>query len=259
MVSSEELELDVSNDPTIEALGSEECTKYSQRHWQRLVEAAGSGGEPAVEALVLTESREEDDRLHKVYQANFGGAFGLDLLHLSHAALHGGGTLETWRSVLVAMEGRSFNGQPMNMMTLLRADAHASYNPAETDLILVPRAQFLMVEIARNRGGVYRGLLDARRRSDIRAASTALVAAAAQQDTSRMMAALRQLACHRYVPRSVLQETGAGRLLARLAKLDGPFKSVAAAAAGVHWQWRAATRVESLTDTVRTTPFLSHF
>ena len=29
------------------------------------------------------QTREEDDRLHKVYQANFGGAFGLDLLHLS--------------------------------------------------------------------------------------------------------------------------------------------------------------------------------
>jgi hypothetical protein len=33
-----------------------------------------------------------------------------------------------------------------------------------------------------------------------------------------------------------------------LAKLDGSFKSVAVAAAGVHRQWRAAARVQSLTN-----------
>ena len=55
---------------------------------------------------VLSDSRAEDDRLYKVYNANFGGSFGLDLLHLTHGALHAGGTLETWRSVLTAMEGQ---------------------------------------------------------------------------------------------------------------------------------------------------------
>jgi hypothetical protein len=205
-------ELDVSNDPTIEALGSEECTKYSQRHWRRLMEAA----DPA--ALVLSESREEDDKLYKVYAANFGGSFGLDLLNLSHAALHGGGTLETWRSVLTAMEGRSFAGQPMNMMTLLRADAHASYDPAETDLILVPRAQFLMIEIARNRQGVYAGLRAARLAAELSRATVALAAAMQQHDATRVLAALRALAAHRVVPEHVLKDTGAARLVGRLAK-----------------------------------------
>ena len=205
-------ELDVSNDPTIEALGSEECTKYSQRHWRRLLEAA----DPA--ALVLSESREEDDKLYKVYAANFGGSFGLDLLNLSHAALHGGGTLETWRSVLTAMEGRSFAGQPMNMMTLLRADAHASYDPAETDLILVPRAQFLMIEIARNRQGVYAGLRAARLAAELSRATVALAAAMQQHDATRVLAALRALAAHRVVPEHVLKDTGAARLVGRLAK-----------------------------------------
>ena len=237
-----EPEIDVSNDPTIEALGSEECTKYAHRHWHQLLTTSNAA------ELVLSDSREEDDKLYKVYQANFGGAFGLDLIHVSHAALHGGGTLETWRSVLTAMEGRSFAGQPMNMMTLLRADALSSYDPVETDLILVPRAQFLMIEIARNRGGIYAGLQDARRRHSIKAGAAALVAAASQQDVSRMLAALHKLARHRFIPRAVLQETGVGKLLARLAKLDGAFKSVAVAAAAVHRQWRAAAQVESATD-----------
>jgi hypothetical protein len=234
--------LDVSNDPTIEALGSEECTKYALRHWQRLTTCTDAT------QLIMSGSREEDDKLHKVYQANFGGAFGVDLVNLSHAALHGGGTLETWRSVLTAMEGRSFAGQPMNMMTLLRADALASYDPAETDLILVPRAQFLMIELARNRAGVYAGLQQARRRREISVEAQALVAAAAQQDASRMLATLHKLARHRFVPRSVLQETGVGKLLARLGKLGGSFKGVADAAAAVHRQWRAAARVESVMD-----------
>eukprot|EP01043_Picozoa_sp_COSAG02_P059786 COSAG02_NODE_7680_length_2897_cov_1.318084_3_plen_170_part_01 len=156
-----ESDIDVSNDPTIEALGSEECTKYAQRHWQQLTSCRDAT------ELVMSESREEDDKLHKVYQASFGGAFGLDLFNTTHAALHSGGTLETWRSVLTAMEGRSFAGQPMNMMTLLRADALSSYDPAETDLILVPRAQFLMIELARNRAGVYAGLKQARQRREV--------------------------------------------------------------------------------------------
>ena len=227
MGDDEEPELDVSNDPTIEAMGSEECTKYSQRHWARLLAANDAA------ALVLTDSREEDDRLHKVFMASFGGFGGLDLLHLSHAQLHGGGTLATWRSVLVAMEGRSFAGQPMNMMTLLRAEAHAAYDPAETDLILVPRAQFLMIEIARNRSGVYAGMQAARLKVNVVAGATALTEAAGQQDVSRMLSALRQLAVHRFVPKPVLRETGAARLLAKIAKLDGVFTGVANAAGGV--------------------------
>ena len=212
MGDDEEPELDVSNDPTIEAMGSEECTKYSQRHWARLLAANDAA------ALVLTDSREEDDRLHKVFMASFGGFGGLDLLHLSHAQLHGGGTLATWRSVLVAMEGRSFAGQPMNMMTLLRAEAHASYNPAETDLILVPRAQFLMIEIARNRSGIYDDLKAARQRAELSSAADALSAATQQHDVSRILAALHSLAAHRAVPEAVLKETGAARLVGRLAK-----------------------------------------
>lgn len=237
---AEDSELDVSNDPTIEALGSEECTKYAQRHWLTLTTCTDAA------ELVMSDSREEDDKLYKVYQANFGGAFGLDLLNLSHAALHGGGTLETWRSVLTAMEGRSFAGQPMNMMTLLRADALASYDPAETDLILVPRAQFLMIEIARNRTSIYTGLQKARQRTEIRLEVSTLVEAAEKQDASRMLATLRKLACHRSVPRNLLRETGVGKLLAHLAKLDGSFKGVACAAAAVHRQWRAAARVKSM-------------
>jgi hypothetical protein len=237
-----ESDIDVSNDPTIEALGSEECTKYAQRHWQQLTSCRDAT------ELVMSESSEEDDKLHKVYQANFGGAFGLDLFNTTHAALHSGGTLETWRSVLTAMEGRSFAGQPMNMMTLLRADALSSYDPAETDLILVPRAQFLMIELARNRAGVYAGLKQARQRREVVAEASALVAAASQRDSSRMLATLHKLACHRSIPRTVLQETGVGKLLARLAKLDGSFKVVAAAAAAVHRQWRAAAQLQSVTD-----------
>ena len=138
---AEELELDVSNDPTIEAMSSEECTKYAQRHWQRLC------AEPDARNLVLGESRGEDDKLHKLFLAHFGGFGGCDLRHTSHAALHSGGrggVLERWRAVLTAMEGRAFAGQPMNMMTLLRADALASYDPAETDLVEFRAVVFLL-------------------------------------------------------------------------------------------------------------------
>lgn len=167
---------------------------------------------------VLSDSRAEDDRLYKVYNANFGGSFGLDLLHLTHGALHAGGTLETWRSVLTAMEGQSFGGQPMNMMTLLRADAHASYDPEETDLILVPRAQFLLIEIARNRQGIYSGLKAARLTVELGRATDALAVSLQQHDAARTRAALCSMAVHHVVPEGVLKDTGAARLVGSVAK-----------------------------------------
>ena len=211
-IVDDELEIDVSNDPTIEALGSEECTKFSQRHWQRLM----SCSDPS--ELVLTDSRVEDDRLYKVYAANFGGSFGLDLLHLSHEALHAGGMLQTWRSVLTAMEGRSFGGQPMNMMTLLRAEAHAGYDPDETDLILVPRAQFLLIEVARNREGVYRDLKNTRLTVELGRAADALVVATQQHDATRVLSALHSMATHRVVPEHILRSTSAARLVGAVSK-----------------------------------------
>jgi len=249
---AEELELDVSNDPTIEAMGSEECTKYAQRHWQRLC------AERDARNLVLGESRGEDDKLHKLFLAHFGGFGGCDLRHTSHAALHSGGrggVLERWRAVLTAMEGRAFAGQPMNMMTLLRADALASYDPAETDLILVPRAQFLMIEIARNRAGVYDGLRDARLRVDVLAAAAGLAAAAEQRDVARVRAGLRELAAHRAVPRALLRESGAARLVGRLSRAaeNSPLwlehcpqasrEEIGAVAAALRQQWKAGLTV----------------
>ena len=40
---------------------------------------------------MLGESRGEDDKLHKLFLAHFGGFGGCDLRHTSHAALHSGG------------------------------------------------------------------------------------------------------------------------------------------------------------------------
>ena len=258
-MADDEAQIDVSNDPTIEALGSEECTKYSQRHWQRLM----SCSDPASE-LVLSDSKEQDDRLYKVYVANFGGSFGLDLLHLSHGALHAGGTLETWRSVLTAMEGQSFGGQPMNMMTLLRAEAHASYDPEETDLILVPRAQFLLIEIARNREGVYDHLKSARMTAELSRAADALVMATQQHDATRVHSALRAMAAQRIVPEDVLRDTGAARLVGRVAKYrDSPPKwlrddgsaatreELASTASALRAQWKGGLALLKLDTTQR--------
>ena len=57
-----------------------------------------------------------------------------------------------------------------------------------------------MIELARNRAGVYAGLKQARERKEMVSAS-ALVVAASQRDFSRMLATLHKLACHRSVPR----------------------------------------------------------
>ena len=106
----------------------------------------------------------------------------------------------------------------MNMMTLLRADAHANYDPDETDLILVPRAQFLLIEIARNREGVYDDLKNTRLKVELGRAADALVVATQQRDTTRILSALHSMATHRVVPEHILRDTGAARLVGAVSK-----------------------------------------
>ena len=67
-----------------------------------------------------------------------------------------------WRDLLTCMDGRV---KDHNFMTLLRPDASLSYDEQRETLFVVPRAQFLMIELARQREGCYDGAWRAKRRA----------------------------------------------------------------------------------------------
>ena len=67
-----------------------------------------------------------------------------------------------WRDLLTCMDGRV---KDHNFMTLLRPDASLSYDAQRENLFVVPRAQFLMIELARQREGCYDETWRARQRA----------------------------------------------------------------------------------------------
>ena len=76
-----------------------------------------------------------------------------------------------WRDLLTCMDGRV---KDHNFMTLLRPDASLSYDAQRENLFVVPRAQFLMIELARQREGCYDGAWRAERRACAMPASAPL-------------------------------------------------------------------------------------
>ena len=134
----------ITNDPAIERHGSEAAAKYMAWHWAALSKAVAKG-DPC--SCVLTESRQSDDRLYGCFRASISEP--VDRLDLK---------TPTWRDLLTCMAGRVVD---FSFMTLLRPDPSQSYEAQRSELLVVPRAQFVMVELARQRKKLLRrpGLL----------------------------------------------------------------------------------------------------
>ena len=128
----------ITNDPAIERHGSEAAAKYMSWHWAALSKAVAKG-DPT--SCVLTESRQSDDRLYGCFRASISEP--VERLDLK---------TPTWRDLLTCMAGRVVD---FSFMTLLRPDPLQSYEAQRTELLVVPRAQFVMVELARQREGCY--------------------------------------------------------------------------------------------------------
>ena len=233
--------MDVSNDREVERLGANATAVHALDFWNTLAKAAredarildpvwekspnGStddgphrshGNTPAVKQssattkIVLTEDAASDRRLYMRFRSNFGQ---LDVKHLSTSNLSG----ERWQSLLVASEGIV---DSYNFMTLLRLDAHDIFWMTESEvsdgLSIVPRAQFLLVELSRIHEGIY-ALPDFRRNLqlwDTKCWSEDLLQALDAKDEAAALRAVDSLRVQWPYPRaSILKESGTLRIM----------------------------------------------
>ena len=141
----------ITNDPELERKGCAAAAEYAQIHWaklQRLVNDA------AVPAASIELHGADDRRLYACFRASISE----DVAVLRAEQLK----TRIWRDLLTCMDGRV---KDHNFMTLLRHDASLSYDAQRENLFVVPRAQFLMIELARAREGCYDETWRARQRA----------------------------------------------------------------------------------------------
>ncbi|KAH8055388.1 hypothetical protein JL722_8296 [Aureococcus anophagefferens] len=181
----------ITNDPEIERNGASAAAEYAEWHWKALRRAVEAG---APKDVVLTRDRAGDDLLYRTFRAS-----------ISHEVRDVAGKLNSplWRDLLTCMNGRV---DDFSFMTLLRPGCDESYEAQRADL-LVPRAQFIMIEVARCREGCYDALdfVDGAEAAHLSTAADDLRAAAAPTPTAR-----------------ALKKTSAGRALAKVARDGGP-------------------------------------
>ena len=229
-------EVAVENDPEIERIGSKETWQVCERHWKQLCEC----DDPAT--LVLSESAAIDRHLYKTFRSQFG----LSLDFIQWQDLHNEFELRKWRAVLTACEGRV---KWYNMMYLLRSDASASYEDlkgVEDGLLLVPRIQWLMIEIARN----YEKFNDVARIEgqvrSMRCVMSKLEEARKTADTEELLHLLCNLKSTQPTPsRDVLVRTRAGRYLTQRFH-EHADKKVASASLDITTQWRHSVTLQKL-------------
>lgn len=240
----EELEeVEVVNDPGVERVGSAETWRVCEKHWKQLTSTA----EPST--LVLSADAKEDRHLYNVFRSQFG----LDVRRIAWADLHNDFEMAKWRAVLSACEGRV---QWYNMMYLLRADASKSYVEQKDEkgpdghsdgLLLVPRIQWLMIEIARNREGVNDGLHLHGQTAAITQLKQEIMEAFKQEhdNAPMLLSLLGALGQHSVLPEAVLRKTRIGRVLTQ--KLhEHTSSAVSAAARKLTTQWKHAVALEKL-------------
>ena len=243
-------ELEVENDPGVERVGSAETWRVCEAHWKQLTAAR------VPKELVLSEDEKQDRHLYHTFRSQFG----LDVSHVSWADLHNQFEMGKWRAVLSACEGRV---KWYNMMYLLRADVKKSYSEQKDDmgppddtgvchpdgLLLVPRIQWLMVEIARNREGLNDGLHMHGQTASVKQIKKEIEEACdaeGEEDNAPMLLSLlTSLAAHPVLPEAVLKKTRIGRLLTQ--KLhDHPSEAVASVARQLTTQWKHALTLEKM-------------
>ena len=146
--------------------GCAAAAEYAQIHWAKLQRLVNDDAVPAASI----ELHGNDRRLYACFRASISE----DVAVLRAEQLK----TRIWRDLLTCMDGRV---KDHNFMTLLRPDASLSYDDQRDSLFVVPRAQFLMIELARQAGGVLRRRLageatrarDAGTRGPLRLARTA--------------------------------------------------------------------------------------
>eukprot|EP01043_Picozoa_sp_COSAG02_P024526 COSAG02_NODE_1342_length_13169_cov_11.075905_5_plen_1026_part_00 len=238
-------EVEVVNDPGVERVGSAETWRVCEKHWKELTATE----EPS--SLVLSDDAHQDRRLYNVFRSQFG----LDVRYITWADLHNDFEMGKWRAVLSACEGRV---KWHNMMYLLRADATKSYVEQKDDkgpdghsdgLLLVPRIQWLMIEIARNQEGVNDGLHLHAQTAAIKQLKQEITEALTQEDNAPMLLSLlAALGENPVIPEAVLRKTRIGRVLTQ--KLHGHASSaVSVAAHRLTTQWKHAVALEKLSAT----------
>lgn len=234
--------MQVSNDREVERLGANATAVYALEFWHSLAKAAREDGRlmdpiwenpangstctngsnrsqgsglsrqqtSATSKIVLTEDAASGRRLYKRFRSNFGQ---LDVRHLTSSNLSG----ERWQSLLVASEGIV---DSYNFMTLLRLDAYDIFWMTESEvcggLSIVPRAQFLFIELARIHEGVYASA-DFRRKLqfwDTKCWSEDLLQALDAKDEAASLAAVDSLRVQWPYPRaSILKESSVLRVV----------------------------------------------
>ena len=140
----------ISNDPELERKGCVAAAEYAQIHWAKLQRLVNDDAVPAASI----ELHGNDRRLYACFRASISE----DVAVLRAEQLK----TRIWRDLLTCMDGRV---KDHNFMTLLRPDAARSYDEQRETLFVVPRAQFLMIELARQREGCYDGAWRAKRRA----------------------------------------------------------------------------------------------
>jgi hypothetical protein len=232
--------LEVENSGEIEMNGIMYAVDYMSDHWRMLTSTSDAS------ELVLTEDRAEDDRLYREFRAAFGA---MDVHRTASDMLQDPRTQETWRTFMMAQDGRL---KEFNMISLLRIDAALGYDDANT--LLVPRVQFLAIEIARNREGVndcakLREQLVLIELTELKAE---LKGAMLENDSAAVVSLLKQLAAdHPILPRSVLQQSGIARYL-HTRCVSSSDEIIAATAKSLERQWKSGVVMSRLCTDART-------
>ena len=215
----------MGNDPEVEKAGSTFAAECATAHWKSLTSAVTSGSPYSP----VSGSDELDQKLYRSFRASFSPA-AFDVGSFSRTTIHNEFTLPTWRALMLGWDGRI---EVFNLITLLRTDCLMSYEDARAagveKLLLVPRVQFLMIEVARQRENCYDCLGVALHEAQLRQSANALRSAlefvlpsSRQASPSGAMAQAREAMdrLSKLAPpnEAALRATRAGRLLARVVK-----------------------------------------
>jgi hypothetical protein len=137
------------NDPLIEYAWARKAVAYAETHFKLI--------SSTVDLSKLTLSP-LDDIIYAHFLKLFPD-FKVDIV--DDAKLKSENAKEIWRSFMSEYVDRIYD---WNFATLLRKDATSTLGYCDTNTIIVPRIQFLAIEIARNRQGCYVKLREALRR-----------------------------------------------------------------------------------------------
>lgn len=255
----------MENDPEVERNGMKSAAEYSAAHWQHILDIVekSSTDQPR---NYLMEDEAMEDRLYKIFETNFGGSFGVDLYNTTWEELHGSDMLlAKWRNVMTPFEGVMLDGAASNMLTLLRANPLDDCTESSA-VIVVPRLQFMMVEVARVRAGCYRADFHTRQltlriqrvinclKDCIGEALADTFPSSGDSSASQIMVQLNllsQITSERddyAIPPEILRKTGAAKTVAALAKASPRFgiASTQATARSLLDLWKAGAQVLKL-------------